>query len=64
MWVQGFGQEDDNPLQYSCLENPTDRGAWQAIVGRVTKSGTRLKPLSRQALMKVSGSELGMGEPC
>ena len=30
-----------NPLQYSCLENPTDRGAWQAIVHGVTKeSGT------------------------
>ena len=29
-----------NPLQYSCLENPTDRGAWQAIVHRVTKSQT------------------------
>ena len=28
-----------NPLQYSCLENPVDRGAWQAIVHRVTKSG-------------------------
>ena len=29
-----------NPLQYSCLENPMDRGAWQAIVHRVTKSWT------------------------
>ena len=29
-----------NPLQYSCLENPTDRGAWQAIVHRVAKSQT------------------------
>ena len=27
-----------NPLQYSCLENPMDRGAWQAAVHRVTKS--------------------------
>jgi len=27
-----------NPLQYSCLENPKDRGAWQAIVHGVTKS--------------------------
>ena len=31
-----------NPLQYSCLENPMDRGAWQAIVPGVTKSWTRL----------------------
>ena len=29
-----------NPLQYSCLENPMDRGAWQAIVHRVAKSLT------------------------
>ena len=29
-----------NPLQYSCLENPTDREAWQAMVQRVTKSWT------------------------
>ena len=27
-----------NPLQYSCLENPMDRGAWQAAVNRVTKN--------------------------
>ena len=27
-----------NPLEYSCLENPMDRGAWQAIVHRVTES--------------------------
>ena len=31
-----------SPLQYSCLENPTDRGAWRAIVHGVTKSQTRL----------------------
>ena len=29
-----------NPLQYSCLENPMDRGAWWAIVHGVTKSQT------------------------
>ena len=29
-----------NPLQCCCLENPTDRGAWQAMVHRVTKSWT------------------------
>jgi len=32
-----------NPLQYSCLENPMHRGAWQATVHRVTKSLTQLK---------------------
>ena len=32
-----------NPLQYSCLENPMDRGAWRAMVHGVTKSRTQLK---------------------
>ena len=32
-----------NPLQYSCLENPMNRGAWQATVHGVAKSQTRLK---------------------
>ena len=31
-----------NPLQYSCLENPIDRGAWWATVHEVTKSRTQL----------------------
>ena len=35
-----------NPLQYSCLENPRDRGAWQATVHRVTKSQSRLNDLA------------------
>ena len=35
-----------NPLQYPCLENPMDRGAWRATVHGVTKSRTRLKLLS------------------
>ena len=32
-----------DPLQYSCLENPMDRGAWQATVQRITKKQTHLK---------------------
>ena len=32
-----------NPLQYSCLENPMDRGAWRATVHGVTKRRTQLK---------------------
>ena len=35
----------DNSIQYSCLGNPMDRGAWQVIVHRVTKSQTQLKRL-------------------
>ena len=38
-----------NPLQYSCLENPVDRGAWCAAVHGVAKSQTRLKRLSIHA---------------
>ena len=37
-----FGEGNGNPLQYYCLENPMDRGAWQAAVYGVTKSWTRL----------------------
>ena len=36
------GEGNGNPLQYSCLKNPMDRGAWQAIVHGVTKSRTQL----------------------
>ena len=36
------GEGNGNPLQYSCLENPKDRGAWQAIVHGVAKSWTWL----------------------
>ena len=34
------------PLQYSCLDNPLDRGAWQATVHKVTKSQTQVKQLN------------------
>ena len=37
-----FEEGNGNPLQYSCLENPMDRGAWRAIVYRVAKRWTRL----------------------
>ena len=36
------GEGNGNPLQYSCLENPMDGGAWWAAVHGVTKSRTRL----------------------
>ena len=36
------GEEKDNPLQYSCLGNPKDREAWQAMLHGVTKSWTHL----------------------
>ena len=40
-----------NPLQYFCLENPMDRGAWQATVYGVAKSQTRLKQLSTHVVV-------------
>ena len=49
MWVQSLGQEDPlekgmaNSLQYSCPENPMDRGAWKATVHSVAKSQTQPK---------------------
>ena len=36
------GEQNGNPLQYPCLENPMDGGAWQATVHGVAKSWTRL----------------------
>ena len=43
------GGGNGNPLQYSCLQNPSHRGAWQATVRGVTKSQTRLQQLSTRA---------------
>ena len=44
VWILGStrapGGGNGNPLQYSCLENPLDRGAWGAAVHGVTKSQT------------------------
>ena len=37
-----IGERNDNPLQYSCLENPMDRRAWQATVHGIPKSQTQL----------------------
>ena len=34
------GEGNDNPLQYSCLENPMDRGVWRAIVHRAAELDT------------------------
>ena len=51
--IMGLGRSPGgghgNQLQYSCLENPKDRGAWQFTVHRVTRSWTRLKWLHMNA---------------
>ena len=44
-----LGEGNGNPLQYSCLENPVDGGAWWALVHRVAQSRTWLKQLSMHA---------------
>ena len=43
------GESHGNPLQYSCPENPMDRGAWRVTVHGVAKSQTRLTQLSMRA---------------
>ena len=45
------GEGNGNPLLYSWLENPTDRGAWQDTVHRVTNSQTQLKQLSTSSML-------------
>ena len=44
------GEGNGSPLQYSCLENPVDGGAWWAAVCGVAQSRTRLKRLSRSSM--------------
>ena len=57
------GEGHGDPLQYSCLKNPMDRGAWWATVHGVTKSQTRLKRLSMHAHVEavLSGGSGGIG---
>ena len=45
------GERNGYPLQYSCLENPMDRGAWWAVAHRITESQTRLKLLSMRHII-------------
>ena len=45
-----IGEGNGNPLQCSCLENPRDGGAWQAVVYGVTQSCTQLKRLSSSSI--------------
>ena len=47
-----------NPLQYPCLENPMDRGAWWAIIHGVAKSRIRLNRLSTAQEKESVGSPL------
>ena len=55
------GEGNDNPLQYSCLENPRDGGAWWATVHGVAKSRTRLSNFTFQGLKPCASTEGGSG---
>ena len=51
-WSPGEG--NGNPLQYSCLENPMDRGAWWATVHGVAKTRTRLSDFTSLHFMELN----------
>ena len=57
-WIPGSGRSpgegNGNPLQYSCLENPMDRGAWQATVHGVAKSQTWLRDFTQFNSLKMA----------
>ena len=53
------GEASGNPLQYSSLENPMDRGAWWATDHGVTKSRTRLKRLRAQLNVEIQKNKTG-----
>ena len=54
------GEGHGNPLQYSSLEKPMDKGAWRAAVHSITKSQTRLKGLSTHILSDTVLVDVGM----
>ena len=57
-WLGRFpGEGNGNPLPYSCLENPMDRGAWKAVVHEVTESG-------RTEQLTHTRTELSIYSPC
>ena len=49
------GEGNSNPLQYSCLENPMDGGAWQATVHGVAKSWTQLSNFTTTITKNIQG---------
>ena len=76
MRIPDHGEGNGTPLQYSCLENPMDGGAWWTAVHGVTKSQTRLSDFPFTFHFYVLEKEMathssilawripGMGEPC
>ena len=55
-----IGEGNGNPLQYSCLENPMDRGAWWAAVYGVAQSQAQLKRLSSSSSSSMQTSQLSI----
>ena len=67
-WKRSPGGGRGNPLQYSCPENPMDRGPWWAMVHSVAKSWTRLsthalceKQIAAEVQGGKGGNEAGLG---
>ena len=54
-----IGEGNGNPLQYSCLENPRDWGAWWAVIYGVAQSRTRLKWLSSKEIKYLANGSKG-----
>ena len=59
-----FREGNGNPLQYSCLENPMDRGAWQAAVHEVAKSRTRVSDFTFHFSLSCIGERNGNPLQC
>ena len=59
-WTQlaAFGEGNGTPLQYSCLENHMDGGAWWATANRVSKRRTRLKQIQFSSVQSLSRVQL------
>jgi len=54
-WLGRFpGEGNSNPLQYSCLENPMDRGAWQGTIHGVARVGHDLATKPPPSILKVA----------
>ena len=61
-WGRSPGEENGTPLQYSCLENPVDGGAWWTAVYEIAKSWTQLSDFTFTFIMEVIKLELGLWE--
>ena len=53
-WARSPGEENGNSLQYSCLDNPMDRGVWRATVHGVGKSRTPLSDSAHEGVFTIA----------